>query len=600
MEALLNMLRKMAEQAGDDLEKAEAMILYAYVLYGHDPHSNNYFRQGWELAQKLNHPRALVIGLIYDDMKLIMSSQYEAALAVCAQMHPLVEQVDQADVRITYLAHLGVIYRSLGNYDRALEYLLSALRICESGNGLTTILGKISITWVFNFLGGLYGDLKDYDAAMRYYQRGAEFLRDFPYTLGNVYILNGIGAIHRARQEFDLALRFHRESLPYSIGHPVPTSLAMTEMANCYERMGDWEQALHYHQESLRLRQEVHYLNAALTNQIAIGEIYIKQGRLSEAEDILLQARQQGGQLKVKPKLARVYELLTELSELKQDTAAALDFYRQFHALSKEIFSEESQNKLKNLQVLHGIENAEKEAEIHRLKNVELARLNAEIQAEREKSDRLLLNILPEEVAAELKEYGRAEPKHYDKVTIIFTDFKGFTHLAGKMTPQALLKELDTCFAAFDAIVERHGLEKIKTIGDAYMAAGGIPIPNDTNPTDVVSAALEMRGWMEDWKREKEASGQPVWEIRIGVHTGPLVAGVIGKKKFAYDVWGDTVNLASRMESSGEPGKVNISGATYELMKDNFFCEHRGKVYAKNKGEVEMYFVASANIQKEQ
>ncbi len=213
------------------------------------------------------------------------------------------------------------------------------------------------------------------------------------------------------------------------------------------------------------------------------------------------------------------------------------------------------------------------------------------IKTEREKSERLLLNILPEETAAELKEKGYASPKHYDRVTVLFTDFVGFTQVTEKMTPEAVIRELDYCFLEFDKIIDRHNLEKIKTIGDSYMCAGGIPVANNTNPFDVIRAALEIRDFMDSTRKAREARGEEYWQLRIGVNTGPVVAGVVGKNKFAYDIWGDAVNLASRMESSGEAGKVNISGETYEIVKGQFRCTHRGKVKAKNKGEVDMYFV---------
>ena len=213
------------------------------------------------------------------------------------------------------------------------------------------------------------------------------------------------------------------------------------------------------------------------------------------------------------------------------------------------------------------------------------------IEKEREKSDRLLLNILPEETAAELKEKGRATPRHYEMVSVLFTDFKGFTMVAESLTAEEVVMELDKCFLEFDRIAEKHNLEKIKTIGDAYMCAGGLPVANSTNPADAVAAALEIRDFMETERKKRAAGGESYWQLRIGINTGPVVAGVVGKNKFAYDIWGDAVNIASRMESSGEPGKVNISGATYELVKDRFVCSYRGKVAAKNKGEIDMYFV---------
>ncbi|MDX2305116.1 MAG: adenylate/guanylate cyclase domain-containing protein [Microscillaceae bacterium] len=213
------------------------------------------------------------------------------------------------------------------------------------------------------------------------------------------------------------------------------------------------------------------------------------------------------------------------------------------------------------------------------------------IEGERQKSDTLLLNILPIQTAQELKEKGYATPRFYELVTVLFTDFKGFTSLASKMTPAEVIKELDYCFNAFEEITGKYGLEKIKTIGDAFMCAGGIPVINHTNPIDAVMAGLEIQKFMHQLKLEKEARGEESWEVRLGINSGSIVAGVIGKKKFAYDIWGDAVNVASRMETGGEPGKVNISGATYELVKDHFHCTYRGKVPVKHKGDVDMYFV---------
>jgi len=230
--------------------------------------------------------------------------------------------------------------------------------------------------------------------------------------------------------------------------------------------------------------------------------------------------------------------------------------------------------------------------------NRKLAKQKAEIEAqkklietERKKSEELLLNILPYEIANELKEKGLARPRSYNMVTVLFTDFKGFTTISEKLSPEQIVDKLNFFFQKFDEIAEKHRLEKIKTIGDGYMCAGGIPIENTTNPVDAVRAGLEMQAFMNEWNRAQESKGLPTFGLRVGINTGPLVAGVIGKNKFAYDVWGDTVNLASRMESSGEVGKVNISGITYTWVKHYFECTYRGKIEAKNKGEVDMYFV---------
>jgi len=210
---------------------------------------------------------------------------------------------------------------------------------------------------------------------------------------------------------------------------------------------------------------------------------------------------------------------------------------------------------------------------------------------EKEKSENLLANVLPKNTASEIMETGKATKMKYNFVTVLFSDIQGFTKLTEEMNPEVLIDELDKFFFYFDSVVEKLGIEKIKTIGDAYMCAGGIPEKNRTNPVEVILAALEMQGYMTRLKETSALDGMRLWDIRIGIHTGTVVAGVIGHKKISYDIWGDTVNTASRMESSGEAGKINISGTTYEFVRDFFICEHRGKMPVKYKGEIDMYFV---------
>lgn len=220
-------------------------------------------------------------------------------------------------------------------------------------------------------------------------------------------------------------------------------------------------------------------------------------------------------------------------------------------------------------------------------------RLHSKREALEEKSQRiheLLLNILPKKTAEELEATGKASVRSYPLATVLFTDFKGFTKIAEKLQPPEILQYLNRFFSAFDYIIDNYYLEKIKTIGDAYMAVGGIPIRNKFNPVFSVLAALEIRNYMEKIAKEISFDGIK-WELRIGLHSGPLIAGVVGTRKWQYDVWGDTVNTAARIETQGKPGKVNISGTTYAHIKDYFDCTYRGKVKAKYKGELDMYFV---------
>ena len=213
------------------------------------------------------------------------------------------------------------------------------------------------------------------------------------------------------------------------------------------------------------------------------------------------------------------------------------------------------------------------------------------LDKERAKADDLLLNILPREIADELKTTGHSRPRSFASASVLFTDFVGFTQISEKLTPADLVKELDRCFSFFDAVVSRHRLEKIKTIGDSYMAAGGIPEANHTHLLDCILAALEIRTFMEQLKDSRETGGGEYWQLRIGINTGPLVAGIVGSSKFIYDCWGDSVNTASRMESSGAAGRINLSAGSHAEAKYFFECEDRGMVQAKRKGELEMFFV---------
>lgn len=222
-----------------------------------------------------------------------------------------------------------------------------------------------------------------------------------------------------------------------------------------------------------------------------------------------------------------------------------------------------------------------------------MAEKNKIIEAERQRSDELLLNILPADIAQELKEKGEADAQRFENVSVLFTDFKDFSQISERLSPEQLVHELDYCFRAFDNIISQYkSIEKIKTIGDAYMCANGLT-KRRTLPMEIVQAAIDMQEFMEDYKRQKITRGEPFFEARIGIHTGPVVAGVVGNTKFAYDIWGSTVNVAARMESKCEPGKVNISDSTYRQVKYKFNCAPRGRIEAKNIGLIEMYYVSS-------
>ncbi|MEY3243152.1 MAG: hypothetical protein RIR11_4591 [Bacteroidota bacterium] len=219
-----------------------------------------------------------------------------------------------------------------------------------------------------------------------------------------------------------------------------------------------------------------------------------------------------------------------------------------------------------------------------------LSEKNRIIGAERERSDRLLLNILPFAVAEELKQKGSTSARFHEDVSVLFADFVNFTQIAERITPQQLVNDLDTCFKAFDEIMAQHGLEKIKTIGDAYLSAGGLQ-DTGAQTIQIVNAARDMQRWLTTWNAQRGQQNLPEYHARIGIHRGPIVAGVVGAQKFAFDIWGDTVNIAARVEQAGESGRINLSGAAHEALQGQIACKYRGKIPVKNKGEIDMYFV---------
>jgi class 3 adenylate cyclase len=377
-------------------------------------------------------------------------------------------------------------------------------------------------------------------------------------------------------------LRLSMEAIDTNPANPAGKSWIRSRIAMAHLCAKQYPAALEMASAGLAIAQEHDLLKEELDNLFPLASAYEGLGRAVEALRYFKRYHALSASL-----------INTEAASRLTDAALTLDFQKEQLAdslltVQRERDAEVSLSKeraRRNLLLIAGL--------VALVFGSISYRQRRKTQKALKRSDELLLNILPEEVAEELKTKGHADAKHFDKVTILFTDFKGFTAATEKLSPQELVEELNTCFKAFDGIITAHGIEKIKTIGDAYMCAGGLPVPSSSTPAGVVQAALEMQAFMDARKKERDAQGKPAFEMRVGIHTGPVVAGIVGVKKFAYDIWGDTVNIASRMESSGEVAQVNISESTYALVKDEpgLTFTPRGKVQAKGKGEMEMYFV---------
>ncbi|XOV65908.1 MAG: adenylate/guanylate cyclase domain-containing protein [Fluviicola sp.] len=536
-----------------------------------------------------------------------------------------------------------------GNAALAIDYYVRSLEIKEQ------IDDKPGMASILNNIGLIYSDQGDYKRSMTYFKRCLEIEKSIGDSLAVGVTLSNIGSSYQSMEKDDTALQYFKEALPILEKYNDERTMAgaLSNMGTIFLSRGDINKALEYQQRGLRMREKLGDQRAVSSSLVLIATIYRKQKKYSKALSLgnkALNLSQKSGAIK-QSKVAA--EFLWETYKLMGQFKKSLEMLELHIQLRDSIESEENRQEVIRQEfeyeynkqaALDSATFAQKEL----LSEAKLARKNAEsdkkdaelaaqrnkqyalfgglallvifaafmynrfrvtrkqkrtiekqkkkVDKEKKKSDELLLNILPQEVADELKREGKATPMSFEQATVLFTDFKGFTKVAVDMDPQELVATLNECFSAFDEIVEKHNLEKIKTIGDAYMCAGGVPVKNKTNPVDAVNVACDMISWLDKWNTRRLEQGLQSWEIRIGIHTGELVAGVIGSKKFAFDVWGDAVNVASRIESAGEPGRINISGTTQALIKDHFETEYRGEIEVKNRGAVGMYFVEITNL----
>ena len=520
--------------------------------------------------------------------------------------------------------YLGQYFRFQGEYSESLQaYMIS--------NSLSHKYGFIP---EYINLGHLYGAAGDSKTAINYYQIALLYARDSMTEINldlmgwaevhigkNIIYSNpdsGIYLMRTAIRHWEEAGKGHRE-----MG---AISNAYFELAVYYLNKREFLRALEL-ADTIVIWETIEPTNRPgyeiikarsyfYLNNLDSSLYYTKKWQKKSFNGDLAGYKNIGSSLGVYNLLSRIYEKqgrldsalfyrnisdsLTAIINDKEDLAS-IAFHRQQRAVDKNNFENRLKiNKVRQRQTLFAIGGllilVLAGGLYSRLRYVKKSKTIIEL--ERDRSDNLLHNILPAEVAAELKEKGKSEARDFDDVTVIFTDFVEFTQTAEKLSAKELVSEINTCFEAFDDIITKHKLEKIKTIGDAYMAAGGLHMPRTSGPKDVIKAALEMQQFMLARKSEREAQSLPAFDMRAGIHTGPVVAGIVGVKKFQYDIWGDTVNTASRMESMGEVSKVNISQATYELLKDDqqFTFESRGKVEVKGKGEMEMWFVSENKI----
>lgn len=553
----------------------------------------------------------------------------ELALKYSDELISLADSLDNKD-------YLSSGYLQKGNALLSMRRLSEALEAFGKSAEIAALDGdKIGEGIALMSMGGTYSESGDMDKAAESYEKSIDILRDprvkivpgglqnlaiASYNLGELFLSNG--DLDKAEASFLEARRIfaeenHRPGLSYTLGN----------LGNLNAQRGQPNAAIAYLKEAIRLLEEDRDYIAASEFQVSLAQLLQAEGKYEEAHRIAQQSLGHALRLGTKDQISESSRVLASLDSITGNFREAY-VHLNLHMRYKDSMDVETVDltrfEREKAELIAAQTTTELELQTQKRKRERAAlwatgatallliiigvgsfgryrymqKTNKIISAERDRSEGLLLNILPKETAQELKEKGRVKAQRFDAVTVLFTDFQGFTKHAESLDPEKLIKSLDHYFGYFDSLMDKYGLEKIKTVGDAYMCASGLPFPSEDHAHRMVKAAMDMLEFVEASKADPTAD-HIKFDVRIGINSGPVIAGIVGTKKFAYDIWGDTVNIASRMESASEVGKINIAENTYELIKDEFECVFRGKMEVKNRGKLNMYYVLGKKTQSQ-
>jgi adenylate cyclase len=599
-----NLLNAVEEVMMSDIDKAQNM-----AIQGRDLAKAQGFKSGEARALKL-----IGNSFYYKGEPIEAISNWEQSLAILREIK------DEANVA-RLLGNLGTVYANQEDDEKALSSHLEALKIAEKIEDK-----QYQFTALNNIAGVYFTKPATWEKALDYINRSfsiAETIEIDSTRLGGAY--GNAAAIYLENKKLKEADLNFKKALSLLGRDNRYSPFTLNGLGKIATRKGNYDQAIAYHKEALASAEKI---NRPLVPQAFIGlaEAYFQKKNYEQAFKYYDDAENSALELKTLTDLKDIYEKTALAYANVKDFANAFTYQVKLDKIKEDLYDDQVRKKVGLLQYDFDLtkkqgevdlltkDKALKDAELKRQRTQKYAftigfilifiiaviifrnyrakvKINKILDFQKDQIEHLLLNILPGEVAKELQHSGHATPRYYESVSVLFTDFKSFTSIADKMSPQDLVDVLNDCFVAFDEIADRFNVEKIKTIGDSYMCAAGIPTPDPDHAYNIVKAGLAIQQWVIRNNHQRKEKGLVPWDIRVGIHSGPIVAGVVGKKKYAYDIWGSTVNIASRMESNGEPGQVNISSAVYELIKDRYACKHRGKIYAKNVGEIDMYFI---------
>ena len=522
-------------------------------------------------------------GYLQKGNALQLKGDYAKALEAFFQSLELAYKIGEPKGIGALMVSIADTYNMSGNSSTSQQYYKKAIGILRTTNDSVTLASGLLNAGDAAFTN------KDYAKALEYFEESGLIFKEINYPLGIAYNLGNVGMVYAEQGKHELAKNNINESIAIleELKDYYPISVFLRYMADIYAKQNDLPTSFSYAERSLDLaisnglKDQISESNLLLANLSSQAGNYEKaynffKDHITYRDSITnVQTVQQMAELRADSEVSQKQAEVDLLAQQKRtQNIIVLAIAVALFLLSLIALGLYRRNKF-----------------VNRTKRV--------IEKEKKRSDLLLRNILPEETAQELKEYGKVKSKRFESVTVLFTDFKDFTMYAETATPEELVESVDYYFSNFDDIIDKYGLEKIKTVGDAYMCAGGLPFPIRDHALNVVLAALEMVEFVSRAKQNVE-SNILKFDIRIGISSGPVVAGVVGKKKFVYDIWGDTVNIASRMESNCGTGRVNISENTFELIRDHCQCDYRGEIKAKNKGMMKMYYVSGIEIKKDE
>ncbi|HTA26538.1 MAG TPA: adenylate/guanylate cyclase domain-containing protein [Bacteroidia bacterium] len=623
---LVDSLLKILSSVNSDKDKAILLNTLSHnYYYIKCSEGLKYGSQALDIAKKSDFKEELADAYDGIGVNFMGKGDYDTAINCYNTSQNIYEQLNDKKMIARELGNEGRVYNAQSDYPKALKYFLDALKLAEDAGD------KNEIALLSGYISRVYVSESDFTKAMGYAIKALHIHQISGDQLGQGLDYGILGIVYMEMGKYDSASIYDFKSMDIhqKLGNNEELKNVLSALGLLYAKEVNYEKSLDYESQALKMDDELDDKDAKAINLAQIGEDNLRiaedlssktktmdfmmpmgQGendKMGKAIEFLNQSVELSKEVGDLNNLQLAYSDLAEAQSTNGNYKDAREYYIQYELYRDSVYSEKSKMRIDNLEMQRNL--ILKDQQIQTANMQSARRRNMVIYMfgglaflllillfvirERRRSENLLLNILPAQTAKELKLKGKAAANSYSLVTVMFTDFKNFTKLAENMTPQELVEEIHYCYSEFDKILSKHNVEKIKTIGDGYMAAGGLPIENKTNPVDTIMSALEIQRFMKTEKERRIREKKVFFELRIGINTGPVVAGIVGIKKFAYDIWGDTVNIASRIESAGEVGDVTISGTTYECVKDNFNCIYKGKTEAKNKGMIDVYVVES-------